>query len=60
MQTIPSTFHHYVAPSLSGRPITDPIANITAGVNYLIDQYGIDTLQAGGRANSSGGTTLGY
>jgi soluble lytic murein transglycosylase-like protein len=54
MQTIPSTFKHYVAPSLAGRPITDPVANITAGVNYMIDQYGISTLQAGGRTNASG------
>jgi hypothetical protein len=54
MQTIPSTFRHYVDPSLAGRPITDPVANITAGVNYMIDQYGIKTLQAGGRTNSSG------
>jgi soluble lytic murein transglycosylase-like protein len=54
MQTIPSTFHHYVAPSLSDKPITDPVANITAGVSYMIDQYGIDTLEAGGRTNSSG------
>jgi SLT domain-containing protein len=54
MQTIPSTFRHYVDPSLADRPITDPVANITAGVNYMIDQYGIKTLQAGGRTNSSG------
>jgi soluble lytic murein transglycosylase-like protein len=54
MQTIPSTFRHYVDPSLAGRPITDPVANITAGVNYMIEQYGIDTLEAGGRTNSSG------
>lgn len=54
MQTIPSTFRHYVDPSLVGRPITDPVANITAGVNYMIEQYGLDTLEAGGRTNSSG------
>jgi soluble lytic murein transglycosylase-like protein len=54
MQTIPSTFKHYVDPSLADRPITDPVANITAGVNYMIDQYGLSTLQAGGRTNSSG------
>jgi transglycosylase-like protein with SLT domain len=54
MQTIPSTFKHYVDPSLADRPITDPVANITAGVNYMIDQYGIKTLQAGGRTNASG------
>ncbi|MCO1661061.1 transglycosylase SLT domain-containing protein [Pseudonocardia humida] len=57
MQTIPSTFDHYVDPSLADRPITDPVANITAGVNYMIDRYGVDTLEAGGRTNSSGGYT---
>jgi hypothetical protein len=57
MQTIPSTFRHYVDPSLSDRSITDPVANITAGVNYMIDRYGVDTLEAGGRTNSSGGYT---
>jgi hypothetical protein len=54
MQTIPSTFRAYVHPSLAGRPITDPVANITAGVRYMIANYGIRTLKAGGRSNSSG------
>jgi soluble lytic murein transglycosylase-like protein len=54
MQTIPSTFRAYVHPELSGRSITDPVANITAGVRYMIDHYGMDTLAAGGRTNSSG------
>ncbi|GAA3057783.1 hypothetical protein GCM10010464_22950 [Pseudonocardia yunnanensis] len=54
MQTIPSTFRAYVHPSLRGRSITDPVANITAGVRYMIAQYGISTLKAGGRSNSSG------
>lgn len=54
MQTIPSTFHAYVHPSLADRPITDPVANITAGVRYMIANYGMSTLQAGGRTNSSG------
>mgnify|MGYP003775797005 CR=1 FL=1 len=54
MQTIPSTFDRFVDPSLADRPITDPVANITAGVNYMIDRYGIDTLEAGGRSDSSG------
>ncbi|WP_214402485.1 transglycosylase SLT domain-containing protein [Pseudonocardia lacus] len=57
MQTIPSTFDHYVDPSLADRPITDPVANITAGVNYMIDRYGVDTLEKGGRTNASGGYT---
>jgi hypothetical protein len=54
MQTIPSTFRAYVHPSLAGRPITDPVANITAGVRYMIANYGIGTLKAGGRSDSSG------
>jgi soluble lytic murein transglycosylase-like protein len=54
MQTIPSTFRAYVHPDLAGRPITDPVANITAGVRYMIANYGMDTLRAGGRSNSSG------
>lgn len=55
MQTIPSTYRHYVHPSLADQPITHPVANITAGIRYMIDTYGIDTLEAGGRTNSSGG-----
>ncbi|WP_232660337.1 transglycosylase SLT domain-containing protein [Pseudonocardia sp. TRM90224] len=54
MQTIPSTYRHYVHPDLADRPITDPIANITAGIRYMIDQYGLSTLSAGGRTNSAG------
>jgi soluble lytic murein transglycosylase-like protein len=54
MQTIPSTYKHYVHPELKHRPITDPVANITAGVRYMIDNYGMKTLQAGGRTNSAG------
>ena len=55
MQTIPSTYRHYVHPEVADRPITDPVANITAGVRYMIDNYGTGTLQAGGRSNSRGG-----
>lgn len=55
MQTIPTTFKHYVAPALANRPITDPVANLTAGINYMIANYGLDTVEAGGRSNSSGG-----
>jgi transglycosylase-like protein with SLT domain len=54
MQTIPTTYKHYVHPDLKDRPITDPVANITAGIRYMIDNYGIDTLEAGGRRNSAG------
>ncbi len=59
MQTIPSTFRAYVHPELAGRPITDPVANITAGVRYMVDRYGMETLRAGGRS-SAGGSYLGY
>ena len=59
MQTIPSTFRAYVHPQLAGRPITDPVANITAGVRYMVDRYGMNTVVAGGRSNGAGGY-LGY
>jgi soluble lytic murein transglycosylase-like protein len=54
MQTIPTTYKHYVHPDLKNRPITDPVANITAGIRYMIDNYGLDTLEAGGRSNNAG------
>jgi soluble lytic murein transglycosylase-like protein len=54
MQVIPSTFRAYVHPSLAGKSINDPVANITAGVRYMVATYGLDTLEAGGRTNSSG------
>jgi hypothetical protein len=59
MQTIPSTFRAYVHPQLAARPITDPVANITAGVRYMVDRYGMNTVVAGGRSNGAGGY-LGY
>ncbi len=59
MQTIPTTFRHYVAHDVADRPITDPVANITAGVNYMITNYGIGTLAAGGRSNAAG-SYIGY
>jgi SLT domain-containing protein len=59
MQTIPTTFRHYVAPEVAGRPITDPVANITAGVNYMVTNYGVGTVAAGGRSNSFG-SYIGY
>jgi soluble lytic murein transglycosylase-like protein len=55
MQTIPSTFHTYVHPDLADRSITDPVANITAGVRYMIDRYGMRTVAAGGRSDGTGG-----
>ena len=59
MQTIPSTFRAYVHPEMAGRSINDPVANITAGVRYMIDRYGVETLRAGGRSSASG-NYLGY
>jgi len=39
MQTIPGTFNAYAGP-FRARGITDPLANIYAGVNYAIHRYG--------------------
>lgn len=54
MQLIPSTFLRYVLPELAGRPITDPVANITAGIRYMLANYGYLTLGRGGRYNAFG------
>jgi soluble lytic murein transglycosylase-like protein len=59
MQVIPSTFEKFVHPDFADRDVTDPVANITAGVRYMIDRYGEETLAAGGRSGSGGGY-LGY
>lgn len=59
MQVIPSTFRAFVHPSLAGKSITDPVANITAGVRYMVATYGLETLEAGGRTNGSG-SYVGY
>lgn len=59
MQVIPSTFEKFVHPDFADASPTDPVANITAGVRYMIDRYGVETLAAGGRSSSSGGY-LGY
>lgn len=59
MQVIPSTFEKYVHPDFAGKSVTDPVANITAGVRYMIDKYGVETLTAGGRSGAGGGY-LGY
>ena len=57
MQTIPSTFYAY-AGSLAGRGITDPLANIYAGVNYALHRYGASMLAGGG--NHRGSAYVGY
>ncbi|MGH3916642.1 MAG: transglycosylase SLT domain-containing protein [Pseudonocardiaceae bacterium] len=59
MQTIPSTFRACALPSLRDRKITDPVANITAGVRSMITHHGVSALLNGGRRDSSGGY-LGY
>lgn len=59
MQTIPSTYKAYVHPDLAHESITHPVANITAGIRYMIATYGVETLEAGGRSNASG-SYIGY
>jgi soluble lytic murein transglycosylase-like protein len=59
MQTIPATFRACVLPSLADRPITDPVANITAGVRSMITHHGIQAVLNGGRKDSRG-NYLGY
>jgi hypothetical protein len=58
MQTIPSTFYAYAGPYAS-RGITDPLANIYAGTNYALQNYGAAMLAAGGR-HARGGAYVGY
>jgi hypothetical protein len=58
MQTIPGTFAAYAGPFAS-RGITDPLANIYAGVNYALQRYGPGILASGGR-HSSPGHYIGY
>lgn len=59
MQTIPSTFRACVLPSLAGSSITDPVANITAGVRNMITHHGISAVLNGGRRDDDG-NYLGY
>ena len=58
LQTIPSTFATYRNPSLPNN-IVDPLANIYAGMNYALNNYGLGMLMSGGR-HTSGGGYLGY
>ena len=55
MQLIPESFLRYVLPELAHRPISDPVANITAGIRYMLSNYGYLTLGHGGRHDASGG-----
>ncbi|MDQ2706352.1 MAG: transglycosylase SLT domain-containing protein [Actinomycetota bacterium] len=59
MQTIPSTFRAYVLPEFAHLPITNPVANITAGVRYMVANYGLRTVLHGGRTDAAG-RYLGY
>jgi SLT domain-containing protein len=45
MQTIPPTFNSYAGPYRS-RGITDPMANIYAGLNYAVHRYGSGWMKA--------------
>jgi len=58
MQTIPSTFAAW-AGSLRGLGITNPLANVYAGINYALHRYGPGMLAAGGR-RGAGGQYVGY
>jgi hypothetical protein len=59
MQVIRPTFENSVLPSLADRSITDPVANITAGVRAMIANHGVETVFNGGRRDSSG-NYIGY
>lgn len=59
MQTIPSTFKACVLPTLAGRSITDPVANITAGIRSMIANHGLAAVMNGGRRDGNG-NYIGY
>lgn len=63
IQTIPSTFNAY-AGFLRGRGITDPLANIYAGLNYAISRYGsiaaVDPLRHAGGYDQGGFLPVGW
>ena len=58
MQTIPSTFARWAVPGLGG--ILNPVANIAAGINYIIDRYGSIGNVPGIRSQAAGGPYVGY
>jgi soluble lytic murein transglycosylase-like protein len=59
MQTIPGTFKACVLPSLADRSITDPVANITAGIRSMMTHHGLDAVMNGGRRDANG-NYIGY
>jgi hypothetical protein len=58
MQTIGSTFLGNAGP-FANRGITDPFANIYAGIHYAVSRYGPDFFSHGGN-HDAGGNYLGY
>lgn len=58
MQTIPTTFAAYALPGLGG--ITDPLANLVAGIRYAISRYGSLDNVPGVRGVSNGSGYVGY
>lgn len=60
MQTIPSTFSAYVPKGMAGAPITDPVANIAAGIQYILSRYGGINNVPGVVAVSQGRPYVGY
>jgi tape measure domain-containing protein len=59
MQTIMSTFEAYRLPSLPD-DIYNPVANIVAGIRYIISRYGNVSNVPGIKALASGGNYVGY
>ncbi len=59
MQTIPSTFKACVLPSLADHSITDPVANITAGIRSMMSHHGLGAVMNGGRRDANG-NYIGY
>ncbi len=57
-QTIQSTFEAYRSMALPDN-MFDPLANVYAGINYALKNYGPGMIASGGR-HSSGGGYLGY
>jgi len=58
MQTIPSTFATYGIAGLGG--ITNPIANIVAGIRYIKSRYGDISNTPGMKSIANGGPYMGY
>jgi len=58
MQTIPSTFAQFAKAGLGG--ITNPIANIVAGIGYIKSRYGTIFNTPGIKSVAHGGPYMGY